>query len=248
MSDVVPAPAGATPSETTQTPAQPAQPTQPAQSSGESAPQAQPAPVDLGLTADQAKAFKTFIDNNGGFDKSFQKLKTAVTARKDTQPAQPTTPQVEQPTQPVQTEQPQPQPQPKPATIPEGFLTPQDIMAQQYNSALMNQEGYAGIKDYISKGEYLIDMRKMGMTPIDNNGNINDAVIRQFLDLKAQTVPAPQPSTPVTNIPTKTYVEVDGDITTMEQALSISSQGPNHPQYQKALEFARGSIFKQNKK
>lgn len=245
MSDVVPAPAGATPSETTQTPEQPAQPAQP---SGEPAPQTQPAVVDLGLTADQAKAFKTFIDNNGGFDKSFQKLKTAVTARKDTQPAQPVAPQVEQPTQPVQAEQTQAQPQPKAATIPEGFLTPQDIMAQQYNSALMSQEGYAGIKDYISKGEYLTDMRKMGMTPIDNNGNINDAVIRQFLDLKAKTVPAPQPSTPVTNIPTKTYVEVDGDITTMEQALSISSQGPNHPQYQKALEFARSNIFKQNKK
>lgn len=243
MSDVVPAPAGATPSETTQTPAQPAQ------SSGESAPQTQPAVVDLGLTADQAKAFKTFIDNNGGFDKSFQKLKTAVTARKETQATQPAAPQVEQPAQPAQPAQAeQTQPQPKPATIPEGFLTPQDIMAQQYNSALMNQEGYAGIKDYISKGEYLTDMRKMGMTPIDNNGNINDAVIRQFLDLKAQTVPAPQPSTPVTNIPTKTYVEVDGDITTMEQALSISSQGPNHPQYQKALEFARGNIFKQDKK
>lgn len=243
MSDVVPAPAGATPSETTQAPAQPAHPAQP---SGEPAPQTQSAVVDLGLTADQAKAFKTFIDNNGGFDKSFQKLKTAVTARKETQPAQPAAPQVEQPTQPAQVEQ--AQPQPKPATIPEGFLTPQDIMAQQYNTALMNQEGYAGIKDYISKGEYLTDMRKMGMTPIDNNGNINDAVIRQFLDLKAQTVPAPQPSTPVTNIPTKTYVEVDGDITTMEQALSISSQGPNHPQYQKALEFARNNIFKQDKK
>ena len=240
MSDVVPAPAGATPSETTQTPAQP---------SGEPAPQTQPAVVDLGLTAEQAKAFKTFIDNNGGFDKSFQKLKTAVTARKETQPAQPVAPQVEQPAQPAQPVQPeQTQPQPQPATIPEGFLTPQDIMAQQYNSALMNQEGYAGIKDYISKGEYLTDMRKMGMTPIDNNGNINDAVIRQFLDLKAQTVPAPQSSTPVTNIPTKTYVEVDGDITTMEQALSISSQGPNHPQYQKALEFARNNIFKQDKK
>lgn len=240
MSDVVPAPAGATPSETTQAPAQPAQP------SGESAPQTQPAPVDLGLTADQAKAFKTFIDNNGGFDKSFQKLKTAVTARKETQPAQPVAPQTEQPVQPVQTEQ--AQPQPKPATIPEGFLTPQDIMAQQYNNALMNREEYAGLKDYIAKAEYVAEMRKMGMTPIDNNGNINDAVIRQFLDLKAKTIPAPQPSTPVTNIPTKTYVEVDGDITTMEQALSISSQGPNHPQYQKALEFARNSIFKQNKK
>ena len=241
MSDVVPAPAGATPSETTQTPAQPAQPAQP---SGEPAPQTQPAAVDLGLTADQAKAFKTFIDNNGGFDKSFQKLKTAVTARKETQPAQPVAPQVEQPAQPVQPAQTeQTQPQPKPATIPEGFLTPQDIMAQQYNSALMNQEGYAGIKDYISKGEYLTDMRKMGMTPIDNNGNINDAVIRQFLDLKAQTVPAPQPSTPVTNIPTKTYTEVDGGITTMEQALSVSSQGPNHPQYQEAVKFVRGALF-----
>lgn len=238
MSDVVPAPAGATPSETTQTPAQP---TQPAQPSGESAPQTQPAPVDLGLTADQAKAFKTFIDNNGGFDKSFQKLKTAVTARKETQSAQPVAPQVEQPAQPVQPEQ--PQPQPKPVTIPEGFLTPQDIMAQQYNSALMSQEGYAGIKDYISKGEYLTDMRKMGMTPIDNNGNINDAVIRQFLDLKAQTVPAPQPSAPVTNIPTKTYTEVDGGITTVEQALSVSSQGPSHPQYQEAVKFMRGAIF-----
>lgn len=245
MSDVVPAPAGATPSETTQTPAQP---TQPAQPSGDPAPQAQPAPVDLGLTADQAKAFKTFIDNNGGFDKSFQKLKTAVTARKETQTAQTATPQVEQPAQPAQTEQPQPQPQPKPATIPEGFLTPQDIMAQQYNNALMNREEYAGLKDYIAKAEYVAEMRKMGMTPIDNNGNINDAVIRQFLDLKAKTLPAPQPSTPVTNIPTKTYVEVDGDITTMEQALSISSQGPNHPQYQKALEFARNNIFKQNQK
>lgn len=240
MPDVVPAPAGATPSETTQTPAQPAQP------SGESAPQTQPAPVDLGLTADQAKAFKTFIDNNGGFDKSFQKLKTAVTARKETQPAQPVAPQTEQPAQPVQIEQ--TQPQPKPATIPEGFLTPQDIMAQQYNNALMSREEYASIKDYIAKAEYVAEMRKMGMTPIDDNGNINDAVIRQFLDLKAKTIPAPQPSAPVTNIPTKAYTEIDGDITTMEQALSISSQGPNHPQYQKALEFARNSIFKQNKK
>lgn len=240
MSDVVPAQAGATPSEPTKAPEQPAQPAQP---SGEPAPQAQPAPVDLGLTADQAKAFKTFIDNNGGFDKSFQKLKTAVTARKETQPAQPAaSPAQEQPEQPAQPARPEPA-QPKSAAIPEGFLTPQDIMAQQYNNALMSREEYAGLKDYIAKAEYVKDMRKMGMTPIDNNGNINDAVIRQFLDLKAKTIPAPQPSAPVTNIPTKTYTEVDGGITTMEQALSVSSQGPSHPQYQEAVKFMRGAIF-----
>lgn len=182
---------------------------------------------DLGLTAEQAEEFKRFIDNHGGYEIAFTKFKNAVTSRQKDTPAQP---EPAQPAQPApQVEAPvQPQAPAKPA---EGFITPQEMAMSLYNERLAQTKEYGGIKDEILSGAYLKEMASMGMTPVDASGNLNSKVIQQFLDLKAKTVPAPAPETPMTNIPLKQYTEVEGDITSYEQALAIRKEGSGHPRY-----------------
>lgn len=178
---------------------------------------------DLGLTVEQAAEWKNFIDNNGGPDKVMSKMKS-ITARKADTPVQPEpvqpAPQVEAPVQPQ-----------APVRPAEGFITPQEMAMSLYNERLAQTKEYGGIKDEILSGSYLKEMASMGMTPVDASGNLNSKVIQQFLDLKAKTVPAPAPEVPMTNIPLKQYTEVEGDITSYEQALAIRKEGSGHPRY-----------------
>lgn len=192
----------------------------------EQAPEAPQTP-DLGLTPEQVEKFSKFISSNGGFDSAFAKLKADVTGRQKDAPAEPAkAPVVENTT---------PEPAPAQAQAPvkpaEGFVTPQEMMSQMYNEKLASKPEYAGIKEDIESGAYLKEMTSFGMTPVDAAGNLNDAVIRKFLDMKAKTVPAPAPSTPMTNIPLQQYTEVEGDITSYEQALAIRKEGSGHPRY-----------------
>lgn len=225
-----------TPTAPAEAPASEATPTtntQPAEAPAEKPAEA-PAPTTpvADIPADKIEAFNKFISSNGGFDKAFSKLKTDVStpapeAQKVETPAQPT--------EPAQFNN-------RPA---EGFLSPNEIAALQYQNMLATDPKYEKITDYVKSDGWLKEMKAMGMKPVDEQGNVNDRVIRQFLDLKASTIAATQPATPVTSTPTVDYVEVGDTITDINKAYAVIQQNmqlsaagkAQHPKTEEAKKF-----------
>lgn len=199
---------------------------------------ATPATPVANIPADQIEAFNRFVESNGGYEKAFSKLKTAIsTPAQKTEPAQPA-----QPTQPVQSAQPA-QPQ-APARPGEGYLSSSDIVVLQYNNMLANTKEYENIKDYVANGEYITEMTNMGMNAVDAYGNLNNKAIRMFLDLKSKTMPAIAPAEPVSSpAPTVQFANVGEEVTSMEDAMTVLGQN-GHPLHDSAIKFMRGQIFK----
>ena len=194
-----------------------------------------PQPPAYTITDDQRR----FIDSNGGWEKIFEKAKMAISRP---EPA-PEAPKTEAPTQPAQSAQQEPaQLNNRPA---EGYMSANDFFARSYKDALSTEPQYAKISDYVKGGGWLKEMRAMGMTPVDGQGNLNDKVIRDFLDLKAAAAPATQPSSPVTSTPTVEYVEVGDAITDINKAYAVIQQNmqlaaagkPEHPKTADAKKF-----------
>lgn len=195
-----------------------------------------PAPT-ANIPAEQIEAFNKFVAGQGGFDNAFTKWKQLVSTP---QPAPQPAPQPVQPApQPVQ----QPvQPQPVPA----GFITPEEYMAKEYFTSLSREEQYAPIADQIANGSVLKEMAEFGIRPMQN-GMFNDGQIRKFLNLKAQTVPAKVPSTPLSSTPTVDYVNVGEKVTDIDSARQIIAQNQGlagkgvaeHPLTQQAKEFIK---------
>ena len=221
-----PAEASVTPTTNTNEPAPaPAQPT-----------------VDLGLSAEQAQKFKTFIENSGGFDNAFSKLKSDISTPKSVQMPEPEA-------QPAPTSQPQAPVEPQ-YKMPAGAITPQEFLAQQYFQSLSKEEKYAPIAKGIENGDYLKEMAAFGINALNQDGSINDRKVRMYLDLKAQTVPATATSTEpnASTAPTVEYYQVEGDkITNMNQAYAILDQDmklrakgqAGHPMIAAAEEFIK---------
>lgn len=210
-----------------------------------------PATPTANIPADQVEAFNRFIEGNGGYEKAFAKLKSAVSA-----PAQP----AQQP-QPTQRPQPQPQPQQQQAQvppqfqsqqIPDGFMTGPEFLAKQYFQSLANEEPYKGIAEDITSGKVLTEMAEFGMEPV-RNGMLNDKVIRKFLNMKAQaTAPAQPTSTPVSTAPTVDYVNVGDKINSIDDARKVLAQnqslrGTTHPMTQQAKDFIKSYYANGNK-
>lgn len=198
-----------------------------------------PAPaVDLGLSPEQAQKFKTFIENSGGFDNAFSKLKTDISTPKSAQPAP------EQPKEP--TSQPQAQPVEPQYKAPEGSITPQEFLAQQYFQNLSRDPKYEAISQGIANGDYLKEMAAFGINALNQDGSINDQKVRMYLDLKVQTVPAKSTSTEpnASTAPTVDYVSVGEKIDNIDQAYQIIMQ-PGHPRSKDAEEFIKNSLNKQ---
>lgn len=188
----------------------------------------------LGTNTEILEKFTKFTNANGNFEKAFSKLRNDVST-----PA-PEAPKVEAPAQPTPTEPAQLNNRPA-----EGYLSPTDIAALQYRNMLASDSKYEKISDYVKSDGWLKEMRAMGMSPVDGQGNLNDRVIRQFLDLKASTVAAQQPSTPVTSTPTVEYVEVGDTITDINKAYAVIQQNmqlsasgkAQHPKTEEAKKF-----------
>ena len=180
------------------------------------APAEQPAEAPKTPTYDITDDQRKFIESNGGWEKVFEKAKMAI-SRPEPAPEKPEAPaQPEQkPAEPAQFQS------NKPA---EGFLSPNDIAALQYQNMLAADPKYEKISDYIRSDGWLKEMKAMGMTPVDSQGNLNNKVIRQFLDLKASTVPATQTSAPVTSTPTVEYVAVGDTVSSVEDAYKVLQQ------------------------
>ena len=195
-----------------------------------SEPVAAPQMPDMhGFTSDQLADMKKFFDNNGGFDA----IKSKISNPQPVQPAPEAQPEIptSQPQQPVQ------QPQYK---APEGSITAEEFLAEQYFKSLSTEEKYAGISDQIRNGDVLKEMASFNIRALNPDHSINDQMVRRYLDLKAQTVPAkPTESEPnASAAPTVSYTEVGDNITDINQAYKVLME-PGNPNMAKAEEYIR---------
>lgn len=197
-----------------------------------------PATPDMhGFTSEQLADMRKFFDNNGGFDSVKSKISNPTIAPVEQKPVEPA-----QPAEP-----------PKPAyKAPAGSITPQEFLAQQYFGALSHEEKYAAIAKEVESGAVLRDMAAFNIHPMNEDGSINDAMVRRFLDMKAATVAARQPaSMPEAGAaPTVDYVPVEGDIRDMQQAMAVLQQDSalraagmaGHPSADAAEKFMRETL------
>lgn len=195
----------------------------------------------FGTTPEAINKFKTFYENNGGFDKVFTRARYNI-GQGITGPdpdAQP------QPQPAVQLPQPNPlndyPPQSQPLA---GGFTTEEFMTQQYFESLSHRDEYASVAQEIRSGEVLKEMSKFGIRPIVN-GQFNNKQITDFLDMYAKTKPAPTPATPVTTTPTVEYVQTGDTITNMDEAMRVLAQDQQlraegkqgHPMAEQANKF-----------
>lgn len=197
-----------------------------------------PAAPDMhGFTSEQLADMRKFFDNNGGFDSVKSKISNPTIAPVEQKPVEPT-----QPVEP-----------PKPAyRAPAGSITPQEFLAQQYFGALSHEEKYASIAKEVESGAVLRDMAAFNIHPMNEDGSINDTMVRRFLDMKAATVAARQPaSMPEAGAaPTVDYVPVEGGIIDMQQAMAVLQQDSalraagmaGHPSADAAEKFMRETL------
>lgn len=197
-----------------------------------------PAAPDMhGFTSEQLADMRKFFDNNGGFDSVKSKISNPTIAPVEQKPVEPA-----QPVEP-----------PKPAyKAPAGSITPQEFLAQQYFGALSHEEKYAAIAKEVESGAVLRDMAAFNIHPMNEDGSINDVMVRRFLDMKAATVAARQPaSMPEAGAaPTVDYVPVEGDIRDMQQAMAVLQQDSalraagmaGHPSADAAEKFMRETL------
>lgn len=206
---------------------------------------------NYGFTNDQLSELSKFIKGQGGYDKAFNAWKDSISRPEQTQQPAAQPQLVEQPQMTVEE-------QAQALQTPAGYMSPKEFMAQQYYMGLANQEEYASIADKIRSGEVFNEMRKFGIQPMDQNGNINDSQAREFLSLLAKTVPAqPAQSPEAAAAPTVDYVPTNnGKIESMDQAARIISQseqlrGQNlaeHPDLAAAKEFVKNVLTGKTKK
>lgn len=194
--------------------------------------------VDLhGFTQEDLAGMRTFIDNNGGWDKIKSRISNPEKPiDKPVENSQPQPQKTEEPTshtqEPAQTQAPQ---------TPQGAITAQEFLAKQYFKSLAGEEKYAPIAKGIENGDYLKEMAAFGINALNQDGSINDQKVRMYLDLKAQTVPAkPTESEPnASAAPTVNYTEVgENGFTDINQAYKVLME-PGNPNMAKAEEFIK---------
>lgn len=200
----------------------------------------EPAAPDMhGFTSDQLAEMQKFFEANGGFDK----IKSRISNPE---------PKVEQPAQPEPQAQPQQPRYEEPAyRAPAGSITAEEFLAKQYFTSLSQEEKYAPIAKEIADGDVLKEMASFNIKPLNRDGSINDQMVRRYLDLKAQTVPAKQSgATPEASAaPTVDYVPVGEKITDIDQAYAVIRQDAQlkasgmagHPNVALAEEFIKNS-------
>ena len=196
------------------------------------------APDMHGFTSEQLADMQRFFQANGGYDKVKSRISNPTPApvqeQKPVEPAQPAAP-----AQPAY-------------RTPAGSITPQEFLAQQYFGALSHEEKYAAIAKEVESGAVLRDMAAFNIHPMNEDGSINDTMVRRFLDMKAATVAARQPASmpEASAAPTVDYVPVEGDIRDMQQAMAVLQQDSalraagmaGHPSADAAEKFMRETL------
>lgn len=236
--DNQPTPAGEAPAPQTET--TPITNTNPAPAPAPAA-EAPKTPDLHGFTEEQLADMAKFYKSVGGYEQVKSRLSNPQKYAQPQEPAK-TESAPEMPTQP------EPQSQPQPQSLPKGYITKDEIVVKRYFEDLSRDPKYANISEQIANGDVLKEMAAMGMHPIDENLNVNQAQLDQFLALKAASVPAKQTSVEPTNIPTVEYVPVENDTITstnqalqiLQQSMMLERQGQRpHPAAEKAREFIK---------
>ena len=204
----------------------------------EATPNTNQAPDMHGFTSEQLADMQKFFQANGGYDKVKSRISNPTPAPAEEQKSV-------EPEKPAEPERPA-------YRAPAGSITPQEFLAQQYFGALSREEKYANIAKEVESGAVLRDMAEFNIHPLNDDGSLNDAMVRKFLDFKAQTVAAKQSSAmpEAGSAPTVDYIPVDGDIKDMRQAMAILQQDSayrsagqaGHPSAKQAEEFMRSAL------
>lgn len=204
----------------------------------------------LGITTEQYEAFNRFTSSNGGFDKVFDKMKQTITnpQKQETQPVVTSQPVSEPVVEKVAAE-----PAKEAYKMPDGYISQAELNTRRYFNDLANSEEYKNIADEIKNGDIIKTLSNFDVNISDEQGNINDTKIRNFLSLYAKTKPAVQPSEVASsNAPTVDLVQTgeNGEVTSKEMAESIVRQnielkqmGKTHPSIDKALEYLKNNVY-----
>ena len=196
-----------------------------------------PAPNLHGFTEDQLAEMEKFYSANGGYEKAFGRVKSVISNPQ----SQPVEKPVENPQPEPRQNEPTSQSQEPIFKTPQGAITAQEFLAEQYFKSLAGEEKYANISKEIANGDYLKEMAAFGIQALNQDGSINDQKVRMYLDLKSQTVPAkPTGAEPdASAAPTVTYTEVGEDgIKNIDEAYKILLE-PGSPHRAKAEEFIK---------
>lgn len=223
------------------TPEQPAQPVETTPTEG----------ANSYFTNEQLNEMQRFFANNGGYDSVWKKMKGSISNPQQQQQPQ-ATQKPQEALQQVQMGQLPQQPQQVPQNVPEGTYSMEEMAALTYFDRLANMEKYKNISDDIRSGKVLEGLKSFNISPI-KDGRVNDADVRKYLDLYAQTKPATPTSTTPSVETQIDYIPVD-KVTSMEEATKIQLQNiklraegkPLHPQTQAASDFVK-AYYKNNK-
>lgn len=210
-----------------------------------------PAPNLYGFTEEQLKEMSDFYTANGGYEKGFKRVKSAISNPQPSEkPAQKPVEASQSSSEPQKAEEPTSHTEgaPEPPKTPQGAITAQEFLAEQYFKSLAGEEKYAPISEGIRNGDYLKEMAAFGIKALNQDGSINDQKVRMYLDLKAQTVPAkPTETEPnASTAPTVDYVSVGEKIESLDQAYQVIMQS-GHPRSKDAEEFIKNNLNSQKK-
>lgn len=191
-----------------------------------------------GFTSEQLADIDKFFKANGGFDAIKSKISNPSPAVQP-QPTQPAQQTVE--SQPAQPQQPA-------YVAPEGSITQQEFLAKQYFLSLAGEDKYSAISGDIASGNIFKEMSAFNIRPLNQDGSINDVMVRRYLDLKAQTVPAKATSSQpdASAAPTVTYTPVGDKIENIDQAYKVLMEAGN-PNMAKAEEYIKNHFSSSNK-
>lgn len=197
-------------------------------------------PDMYGFTSEQLAEMKKFYDANGGFEKV--KSRISNPQQFEQQPQQQQMQQQSYGPQAQQQSTSQQSQQQEPYRPPQGSITPEEFLAQQYFQGLSHDPKYQTISEQIASGDVLKEMASFNIQPINKDGSINDVMVRRYLDLKAQTVPAkPTETEPnASNAPTVTYTSAGEKISDINQAYKILME-PGNPDMKIAEDFIKES-------
>lgn len=193
-----------------------------------------------GFTEEQLADMAKFYAANGGYDKVKSRLSNP---QQQTQEQKSAASSNGQDNNVLSNQQPaQPAPEKKMA---DGFISPEELMVKRYFDSLAESDKYKNIAKEIKNGNIWKEMEALGIQGVDANNNINVGRITQFLDLKSASVPTAPTPAEVTTTPTVDYIQIDGDIKDMNQALAVYQQSmdaqkkgqPVHPSFNQAKEF-----------
>lgn len=176
------------------------------------------------FTKEQLAEMETFYRNNGGYEKVFGATKNIISRPQDFQQpvTQPEAPQAPSAPQTVQTPAQAPEvPQNGSQSVRAGSISMEEMAAMQYFNNLANDPKYANIADKIKSGEVLKGLKDFNINPLEN-GRINDADVRKYLDLYS----ASQPAKPTTIEPANAAAMADDlsnikEVTTIDEANRI---------------------------